>query len=120
VEQSRIEKKRFWLVNLKIDSAIKDVEKRNELLKKSLSDIGKMGKGCFVVMDEEPFSYLIFFVDRSKNEIEKMIGSVIDQFAESSGISVLEKNSSVSWEIKFQSSLEKDTDSKLLNAKELV
>ncbi|MCD6379866.1 PAS domain-containing protein [bacterium] len=120
VEQSRIEKKRFWLVNLKIDSAIKDLEKRNGFLKKSLSDIRRMGKGCFVVMDEEPFSYLIFFVDRSRDEIEETIRSTIDQFAESSGISVLGENSFVSWEIKLQSSLEKDTDPNILNSKELV
>ncbi len=122
LEQTRIEKKKFRLVNLKICKNIQDVKGKNELLKRILSDVKGIEKDCFIVMDEEPFSYLIFFIDRSKKEIEKMIKIVIDQFAESCGISTQEGRSAVSWDIKFQNCLELDNDNdpKFLNAKELI
>jgi hypothetical protein len=122
LEQTRIEKKKFRLVNLKIDKNIQDVKRKDELLKRILSDVKGMEKDCFIVMDEEPFSYLIFFIDRSKKEIERMMKIVIDQFTELCGISTKEGRSAVSWDVKFQNCLElnNDTDPRLLNVKELI
>ncbi|MDZ7859505.1 MAG: histidine kinase dimerization/phospho-acceptor domain-containing protein [Candidatus Krumholzibacteriota bacterium] len=122
VDKTLIEKRQYCLVNLRISADIRNTGKKNEYLRKILLGVTETEVDSLVVMDEHPSSYLIFFIDRTSDEIDEIMKFVTDQFAESCKITAEEERSSLKWEIKFKSRRQIDShiDSNLLKAAELV
>ncbi|HMA76742.1 MAG TPA: histidine kinase dimerization/phospho-acceptor domain-containing protein [Candidatus Krumholzibacteriaceae bacterium] len=122
VDKALIEKRQYCLVNLWISGNIPNEDKKNEYLRKILVGVTEAEGDSFVVMDERPLSYLIFFIDRTSDEIDKILRDVTDQLAKSCKITAGEGRSFLKWDIKLKSSRQIDSyiDSNLLKASELV
>ncbi len=102
-EKAQIEGKPFSLVHLGLRGR-GGLFRDNQIVRKTLCEILGSETDCFVSKGEEPFSYLIFLVDKTRWEINSLFESIEKNYSDTLLNRYGAAASSLEWKIKLQKS----------------